>query len=271
MEQAQHFLEESQDLNTLVEPLSDGDLEQVTAFKSWRISTVIRHLYFWNQMALHALHDEERFKKAIAPAMEAMQSGVSLSDYEATAVPQSGNELVGLWQTSYLALADAYLRADPSQRCTWVGPSMSARSCITARQMETWAHGQEVYDCLGKDRVDTDRLINVVVLGTNTYAWTFQVRGEATPDPKPAIALIAPSGALWQFGEPQENNNISGDAVAFAQVVTQTRNLADTQLVCRGDIATRWMQSAQCFAGGPSDPPSPGTRHKRETSLVEGV
>ena len=35
---------------------------------------------------------------------------------------------------------------------------MSARSSISARLMETWAHGQEVYDHLGVVRVDADRI-----------------------------------------------------------------------------------------------------------------
>jgi len=33
---------------------------------------------------------------------------------------------------------------------------MSACSCITARQMETWAHGQAIYDELGQTRQNTD-------------------------------------------------------------------------------------------------------------------
>ena len=40
---------------------------------------------------------------------------------------------------------------------------MSARSKITARHMETWAHGQEVFDALGKDREEKDRIKNIVL------------------------------------------------------------------------------------------------------------
>jgi hypothetical protein len=43
-------------------------------------------------------------------------------------------------------------------------------------------------------------------------------------------------------------------------VVTQGRNVADTALQVRGPVAKRWMSIAQCFAGGPADPPKPGTR-----------
>jgi len=44
-------------------------------------------------------------------------------------------------------------------------------------------------------------------------------------------------------------------------VVTQGRNVADTALAVVGTTAERWMAVAQCFAGGPEEPPAPGQRH----------
>ena len=43
-------------------------------------------------------------------------------------------------------LASKYKGTDPKKRLKWAGPEMSARSSVTARQMETWAHGQELFD-----------------------------------------------------------------------------------------------------------------------------
>nr|MDJ0867277.1 TIGR03084 family protein [Myxococcota bacterium] len=57
-----------------------------------------------------------------------------------------------------------------------------------------------------------------------------------------------------------ETECVRGDALDFCHVVTQGRNVADTALEVRGEVATRWMSIAQCFAGGPVDPPKPGTR-----------
>ena len=71
---------------------------------------------------------------------------------------------------------------------------------------------------------------------------------------------MAPSGATWEWNEPGETECIRGDAVDFCYVVTQGRNIADTALEVTGPIATQWMAIAQCFAGGPADPPKPGTR-----------
>jgi uncharacterized protein (TIGR03084 family) len=140
---------------------------------------------------------------------------------------------------------------------------MSVRSSITARLMETWAHGQEIYDALGVERVDTDRIRSIADLGVRTYRWTFANRGLAAPGEPPHVRLRAPSGAAWTWNEPSETSLVEGDAGEFCQVVTQVRALADTRLRVVGDVATRWMAIAQCFAGPVSDPPAPGTRFRQ--------
>lgn len=160
-------------------------------------------------------------------------------------------------------MAERFAAADPSARVKWVGPDMSVRSSITARLMETWAHGQAVYDLLGVVRRNTDRIRNIAVLGVNTYDWTFKVRGRGSPAPKPHVRLTAPSGAVWTWNDPSETDLIDGVAEEFCQVVTQVRNVADTRLELRGAAAHAWMANAQCFAGPPETPPSPGTRRMR--------
>jgi uncharacterized protein (TIGR03084 family) len=137
---------------------------------------------------------------------------------------------------------------------------MSARSSISARLMETWAHGQEVYDHLGVVRVDADRIKSIAVLGTNTFGWTYATRGETPAGPMPYVCLTAPSGEIWEFGEPSTEEMVEGSASEFCQVVTQVRNIADTQIRVVGPVATDWMSKAQCFAGAPETPPAPGTR-----------
>ncbi len=262
MQQAIDFQAEIDDLYALTSPLSDHELLAETGFKQWSIENLIRHLHYWDGMALNALVTPEQFQVDLKPAIEALGSGQALPDFERATIPLSGTALVSAWRETSLRLAEAYQHADPSQRCPWVGPDMSARSCITARQMETWSHGQGIYDVLGRDRIDTDRVRNIVILGVNTFAWAFRVNKRAVPDIQPTLLLTAPSGELWQFGDESNPESIVGDAVGFAQVVTQTRNVADTQLVTTGDVANEWMQIAQCFAGGAATPPAAGARRK---------
>ena len=80
------------------------------------------------------------------------------------------------------------------------------------------------------------------------------------PAPKPFVQLTAPSGGIWEWNGRQEDNVVRGSAVEFSQVVTQTRNIDDTNLEAVGDTARQWMEIAQCFAGGPETPPAKGTR-----------
>jgi uncharacterized protein (TIGR03084 family) len=137
---------------------------------------------------------------------------------------------------------------------------MSLRSSITARLMETWAHGQAVYDVLGIARIDTDRIRGIAQLGVNTFRWTFTNRDLEPPADVPHVRLMAPSGALWTWNEPSETNLVEGGATEFCQTVAQVRNVADTALRVVGESASRWMAIAQCFAGPAEDPPLPGTR-----------
>ena len=82
----------------------------------------------------------------------------------------------------------------------------------------------------------------------------------------PHLRLTSPQGSQWEFGDDKDNKNlneqnlITGSAVGFAQTVTQTRNVADTDLKVTGPVATDWMANAQCFAGAAVTPPAAGTR-----------
>ncbi len=258
MEQAQDFLDETQALYSLIEGLSEQDYDRPTQFKGWTVTMVLRHLHVWNQAALLSLIDANAFTDLLK-TMAAGIGGASLPEFEQSYLGGlSALALRDVWIVEAQNLSKHFANADPSARLPWVGPQMSARSSITARLMESWAHGQAIYDLLGVERQDGDRIGNIVRLGVNTYGWTFRNRREEAPGPMPRLSLTAPSGALWSYGEGEEH--ISGSATEFCQVITQTRNIADTKLVVEGAVAERWMAIAQCFAGPPVDPPPPGTR-----------
>ncbi len=262
MQQADDFRQECAALAELLENRPDAVFATVTQFKDWTIHDVIGHLHMFNVAARLALEDESGFEKIFAPVAVALGRGQSML------VPQNAwlkglrdRALFEAWRRECEATAETYAHTDPKRRIRWAGPDMSARSSITARQMETWAHGQEVFDCLGVQRHETDRIRNIAHLGVSTYGWTFENRRLPVPQPAPHVKLEAPSGAVWTWGEPQNNSEIAGDAVEFCQIVTQTRNVADTNIRTSGETARRWMAMAQCFAGEPHDPPAPGSRY----------
>jgi uncharacterized protein (TIGR03084 family) len=190
-----------------------------------------------------------------------MSSGKSGAEVTRAELGHLGpGELVTAWHAACHEMAQQLGASDPKRRLPWFGPDMGVRMFTTARYMETWAHGQDIYDLLRVPRSHSDRIKNVAVLGIKTFGWTFVNRGLEVPGPPPYVRLDAPSGALWEWNEPSETSRVEGNALEFCQVVTQGRNVADTALQVVGDVATQWMAIAQCFAGGPADPPKPGER-----------
>lgn len=264
MQQANDFRAESQALAAVLQDLPEADLHRVTQFKDWTIDHVLGHLHLFNVAAETALQGAGPFDAFISPILAEMQAGKSILHSQFGWLDGlSGRPLFEAWRAGADSCADAYAKADPKQRVKWIGPDMSALSAITARQMETWAHGQEIFDVLGIDRIEQDRIRNIAHLGVSTYGWTFANRGEAAPEPAPYVELTGPSGAVWTWNTPQEDNLVRGAAVEFAQVVTQVRNIADTSLETCGAAAARWMEVAQCFAGPVETPPAKGARHQQ--------
>ncbi len=260
-EQAIDFKEESDALYKLIEPIAEDDYEKTTQFKGWTINNVLGHLHMWNWAADVTLQDPPVFDSFLGELMEAVGSGSTLPVFEEKwRKGINGKELLAAWHDQYIKMAEHYADADPKVRVKWFGPDMSVRSKATARLMETWAHGLEVFDLFGVVREDKDRIKNIAQLGVQTFGWTFINRQMDVPEPKSYVRLTAPSGAIWEWNEPSEGNKVEGAAAEFCQVVTQTRNIADTSLNVVGEPATQWMSIAQCFAGPPNDPPAPGSR-----------
>lgn len=258
--QASDFLVESEILHRVISGFNAKQLHGVTQFNEWTIEDVLIHLHFWNVAADLSATNENSFQKLMGRALPVIKvSGFRVLENEE--VEPRGIELRQLWIDKVRDMAPRWLSMDPKRRLPWAGPSMSARSAITARQMETWAHGFEVFDLLGIEREETDRIKNIVTLGINTFGWTHQVHGLNQPETMPLVELILPSGELIYQGD-HTVGSIKGTAVDFAAVVTQTRACDDTGLEINGDVATTWMAHAQCFAGPAVKPPESGARFR---------
>jgi uncharacterized protein (TIGR03083 family) len=125
-----------------------------TQFKQWDFNDVIGHLYFWNCAVLASLVDESAFRAMVENIGEAVERD-GLRACENRWIENhhgkllEGPDLLQAWRTQYYQVYEQFDAADPKARLPWVGPDMSVRSSITARQMETWAHGQAIYDAFG--------------------------------------------------------------------------------------------------------------------------
>ena len=238
--------------------LDEADWSRPTTFKSWTVNDVVAHLYFGDYLGVTSHKDGETFKRFMA---EVQSSGLTLADFTRQWLDNlSGIEMRERWRELFLEMCELFAASDPKLRLTWAGPDMGIQMFATARLMETWAHSWAIYDLLGTAYKQSDRIKHIATIGVKTYQWTFVNRGLTPPGPPPYIELKAPSGETWQWNTPDSDNKISGDAVEFCQVVTQVRNITDTELKLTGEPAKQWMEIAQCFAGPAEEPPMEGLR-----------
>ncbi len=260
--QAADFRAEADALYALLATLTEADWARPTLFKQWTVNDIVQHLHAGDLMAAASVAGENPFRQMRAEIQQARDNGLTrVEETRQRLGNPTGKRLLDMWCAAMVDLCAKLSVLPPDTRLKWAGPDMGVRMFATARQMETWAHGQAIYDLMGVARAPTDRLRNIAEIGVRTYGWTFANRQQDVPGPAPYVRLAAPSGGVWAWNEPSAENVVEGSALEFCQVVTQTRNVADTALAVLGDPARVWMRLAQCFAGPPEEPPAPGLRH----------
>jgi uncharacterized protein (TIGR03084 family) len=240
-------------LDAIVASLTEAEWDAPTPADGWSVRDQICHLWFFDERELLALTDVEAFTADMAVLLASGGTETSVTRGR----EMLGAELLDAWRRDRSRLLEVAREMDPSARVPWYGPSMAARSAITARLMETWAHGQDVVDALGVHRPSTARLKHVAHIGVRARPFSYMVRGREVPDAPVYVALRAPDGSTWEWGEPSADR-VAGDALDFCLVVTQRRHVADTSLQVEGDAAADWIEIAQAFAGAPGAGRVPG-------------
>jgi uncharacterized protein (TIGR03084 family) len=253
--------EEVEALEQLVAGLSADQWKMTTPFLGWSVYDQVAHIAFIDSQAYMAATDRDALMAGVREISKVLARGESMPRAVDRLMggPLAPQELLSFWREIREKLLAAFEVMDPKERLPWYGPEMSARSFITARLMETWAHGQNIYDALGVTRVNTDRLKHIAHMGVGTFAWSFVNRGLTPPEAAVRVELTSPTGQLWEWGQPDAVNRVTGAAEDFCLVVTTRRNPVDTGLVCEGEAARKWMDIAQCFAGPALDAPAPCT------------
>jgi uncharacterized protein (TIGR03084 family) len=253
---------ESADFDAMIAPLSAEQYLLPTPAEGWCISDQVSHLAFFDEAALLAATDPPRFK---IEAAQMMARGAGFTNEVAArhrATP--GPELRAWLVRARRELLAGFGRIEPSRRLPWYGPDMSASSSVTARLMETWAHGQDVADALDFARPPTGRLRHIAHIGVATIGFSFILRGLPVPTQPIRVEVAAPDGSTWTWGPAEADNVVRAPAQDFCLVVTQRRHPADTALVAAGPAATQWISIAQAFAGAPGPGRRPGQSRTRE-------
>ena len=245
---------ESRVVADLIAPLDPTDWDRPTPAAGWAIRDQISHLAYFDETTTLAVTDPERFRR---DAVELTALGPDFPDAIAREYAKiSTNEVSNWFRHARAELLTAFAGCDPKQRMPWYGPDMSAASAVTARLMETWAHGYDIADALGTRPEPTARLRHIAHLGACTFGFAFTLRGRPVPTTPVRVELAAPDGASWVWGPPAASDRVTGPALDFCLAVTQRRNLADLALDVSGPVAAEWMSIAQAFAGAPG----PGRR-----------
>ena len=254
------LIAEQQALDDVVGNLSEEQWATATPSPGWTIADQIAHLTYFDATAALAIRDTDAFIEHRAHLVELM------ADPDATEAETmgplralTGDGLLSEWRANRRALEAAGRGLAEDARVEWYGPSMGAKSFLTARLMEAWAHGQDVVDTLGATRLATDRLRHIAQLGVITRGWSYINRGLEIPAGNVSVTLTAPSGEVWEWPSENADATVSGSAEEFCLVVTQRRHVDDTNLSTDGELARDWMLQAQAFAGGATDGPTAGT------------
>ncbi|RPI23536.1 MAG: maleylpyruvate isomerase family mycothiol-dependent enzyme, partial [Actinobacteria bacterium] len=173
-------------LDCIVSDLSDEQWLLATPAEPWTIRDQIAHLAYFDERAVEAATRPEEFAAHVATVAADIESTM---ERHLELGGRDGPATLEHWRSVRAAMLGVLRRLDPEGRVLWYGPAMSASSFITARLMETWAHGQDVADALGIERAASTRLRHVAFLGVRTFAWSHQVRGLPVPDSPPRVEL----------------------------------------------------------------------------------
>ena len=244
------------DLRSIVVGLDEGDWLTDTPSPGWTVKDQVAHLAYFDERAVEAHQDPEAFAAGVAEVMGDIEGTGKLLLAEGRS--RTGGEVLAWWDGAHRAMVAVYRRLDPKTKVLWYGPQMAARSKMTARLMETWAHGQDVADALGVERQPTDRLRHVCHIGVRARPFAYLANGRVAPPDPVYVELAGLNGDVWTWGEPDVPDRVTGSGLDFALVVTQRRHRDDTDLVATGQAADEWLSIAQAFAGPPGEGRSPG-------------
>ena len=247
----QDYLDERDALRVLLSSLDEQAWQRATPAPGWTVLDQVAHLAWFDQAATTAINDPDEFRK------QRTSVAADIDGFVRALVEQhrslSGAQVLAWWDQTGPQLVAAARAAGGSHRIPWYGPDMTVASAITARIMETWAHGQDVADTLGAHRPITHRLEHIAFLGWRTIPYAFRSHELPVPDHAVRVELGGCS-----FGPEDATNLVRGSLLDFCLVVTQRRHPADSDLTAVGPVASAWLPIAQAFAGPPGAGRRPG-------------
>jgi uncharacterized protein (TIGR03084 family) len=241
---------ESDQLTAQLSELTTRQWDLSTPAPGWTVHDQITHLAFFDDASILTLRWPLDFR---TEADALIAGGMDFPDRIAEQHRSFDSHTVLNWfLDSRHELLDALTSEEPRRRVPWFGPDMSVASCATARLMETWAHGRDVYDALGVQPPPSPGLRSIAHLGVSTFAFSHKLHGLDVPEDAVFVDLNSPAGESWTWGPSDALNRVHGPVEDFVLTVTQRRHWTETALIAEGPVAQRWLDVAQAFAGAPT-------------------
>lgn len=218
------FAAEAAALDGLLMNLSDREWLTPTPAAGWDIRDSVAHLAVGDDLALECVV-EDRMPDGMAEGLEAVMNGAdAIAVFEQRLLDRgrerTPSEVHTWWLDINAQLRAALAGVDPKHRLTWGPNMMSPASFVTARIMETWAHGLDCFDAAGVAPIDTDRLRHVALLAHRSLAYAITTHEQPAPGPV-RFELTSPAGEAWTFGDDDAPTVIRATASDWCRVAVQ--------------------------------------------------
>lgn len=239
--------EECDDLDRLIDGLTDVQWNWDTPAPGWTIAHQVAHLAATFHMAGMAAADPDAFTALMSKLDNNFNANVThaLNEY----LNDPTEVLLSRWKSERAAAIKALSEVPEGQVVPWLVNPLPPAVLAMAGMMEAFAHGQDIADTLGVQRERTDRIKFLVAFAVRTWDFGYQAREEQTPDVEFRFELAAPSGALWEFGPADASQRITGSALDFCLLTTRRRHRSDLDIAAVGPDAEHWVDIAQSYRG----------------------
>ena len=233
-------------LQTELGNLATDDWFRPTPAKGWDVRDTVAHLADIDEIAIDTCTAGPRplndFAAQFASPEDTTLWGVLRGRR------RSGREVLTWWEDTSSRERDVLAGVDAAMRIPW-GIGMRRQSLVTARLMETWAHGLDVREAVGLPVVDSDRLRHVAWLGYRALPYAFSFAGRERPPGELRVEVTSPSGdEIWEYGPADAPNRITGPAGELCRLFAHRISRDEARgLAAEGDGAVAALEVARAF------------------------
>ncbi|MCY3580799.1 MAG: maleylpyruvate isomerase family mycothiol-dependent enzyme [bacterium] len=212
--------------------------------EEWTIRDTLSHLAHFQEYAYNAVAED-------GAMLNEIDQYETVDDFSEVGV-QKGREMrpqdvIEWWRMGRAKVVDALSQASARDRVPWVYAGMSAKTFATYQLAEVWAHGLDIYEAMGEELEDTERLRHILWLAHKTLPWAFDLAGYEYTEPV-RIEGIGPMYAKYVAGPDDTDQLIRGPAGEICRVAVQRLHPDDAEnVILKGEVAEIAFQEMRIF------------------------